>query len=66
MTRRRWHVVAWKLPLFVAVALISGALELATAVTWWAYVAVDGARDRFRSWWREFRCELPSWWELET
>ncbi len=63
MTRRRWHVIAWKLPLFVVIALVSAVLELATTITWYAYVGADTARDRFREWWRGFRCELPSWWE---
>lgn len=61
--RRRWHVFAWKAPLHLLVLLISASLELATAITWYAYLAADGGRDRFRAWWRAFRCELPSWWE---
>jgi len=61
--RRRWHVVAWKLPLFVAVLLVSGVLELATALAWHAYVGADCARDRFQEWWRGVRCGLPSWWD---
>jgi len=63
MPYRRWHIVAWKLPLFVAVLLISGVLELATWLTWHAYVGADAVRDRFEQWWRAFRRELPSWWE---
>jgi hypothetical protein len=63
MLRRRWHIVAWKLPLFVAVLLISNVLELASWITWHAYVATTTVRDRFEQWWRVFRRDLPSWWE---
>jgi hypothetical protein len=63
MPTRRWHIVAWKLPLFVVVQLISAVLELATWLTWYAYVGADTARDQFRQWWRGFRCDMPSWWK---
>lgn len=65
-TRRRWAVIVWKLPLFLTVAFISALLELATTITWRCYVAADRLRDRFIDWWHGFRCELPTWWELET
>lgn len=60
--RRRWHVVAWKLPLFVAVLILSCLLEGITSATWHAYIWADNVRDRFQSWWRGVRCDLPSWW----
>lgn len=64
MPRRRWHVVAWKLPLFVVVQTLLCLLEGLTVVTWCAYEAADKLRNRFSEWWRGVRCELPSWWEL--
>jgi hypothetical protein len=63
MPTRRWYVIAWKLPLFVVIALASALLELVTTITWHSYIAADTTRDRFEQWWREFRRELPSWWE---
>jgi hypothetical protein len=57
---RNTHSIELK---FVAVLLISGVLELASWLTWHAYVGADAVRDRFEQWWRAFRRELPSWWE---
>jgi hypothetical protein len=62
MPTRRWHIVAWKLPLFVVVLLISAVLELASWLTWYAYVAADGVQARFEQWWGGVRRGLPSWW----
>ena len=61
--RRRWHVIAWKVPLFLLVLIATGFLELLATITWSAYRCVDGARDRFDEWWRGFSAELPSWWK---
>jgi hypothetical protein len=54
MPTRRWHVIAWKLPLFVVIALASALLELVTTITWHSYLAADTTRDRFEQWWRGF------------
>jgi uncharacterized membrane protein len=61
--RRRWPVIAWKVPLFLLVLIVTGILELITTITWALYRWADGARDGFDECWRDIEHRLPSWWE---
>ena len=61
--RIRWSVVAWKLPLVMLPLLpVALLLELATAVTWFAYCLAGRARDQFNEWWRDLDGRLPDLW----
>jgi hypothetical protein len=61
--RIRWGVVAWKLPLVMLPLLpVALLLEMATAVTWFAYCVADKSRDQFNELWRAIDAQLPSSW----
>ncbi len=61
--RIRWSVVAWKLPLVILPLLpVALLLELATAMTWFAYCLADKARHQFNECWRAVDACLPDSW----
>jgi hypothetical protein len=57
--RRRWAVIAWKLPLMLLILPFAASLELANTIAWFVYCATDKVRDAFNECWQSINCRLP-------